>query len=143
MSATLPAAGSLPPNLSMPYGLLSFEVNGVTPSGNSGDFSVYVDANAPVNGYYKKNRVSGRWENIATAITTVGTRKRIDFTLTDGDDFDTAGMANGRIADPGGPGSMSTAAAVTRVPILSPWAMATLAVLMAGSAGFAGGRRRH
>lgn len=141
VATSLPVAGTLPAGLSLPYGLLAFEVTGVTPGGAVA-FAVFVDADAVIDGYYKRNRVTGQWQNIATGITVVGARKRIDFVLTDGGPFDSVAGADGRIVDPGGPGLMA-GGGIAAIPVLSPWALMALAVLMAGGVGATGGLRKR
>ncbi|WP_158291790.1 beta strand repeat-containing protein [Lampropedia puyangensis] len=131
---TSPAPSGLPHGLQLPYGLLSFEVTGV-PHGGTVNFSVYVDADAKVDGYYKQNRETGQWVNIATGIHPNGARKRIDFSLTDGGPFDMDAAANGSIVDPGGPGMMAThSLEPVPVPVQSPWSVAAMAMLLAGVA---------
>ncbi|MBK5963084.1 hypothetical protein CCR95_03005 [Thiocystis minor] len=123
-----PAPADLPAGVSLPFGQLSFEVNGVTPHGGSVDFLVYVDASIPVNAYYKRD-ADGVWRDIATDIRPEGTKTRIEFTLTDGDAFDADGAENGTIVDPGGPAWM-TRLTPTGIPTLSAWALLLLASLL-------------
>ena len=71
--------------------------------------SVFVEKGTPVNGYWKQNK-EGTWVNIADFVTTTGNAIRIDFTLTDGGEFDADGVVNGKISDPGGPGFLTPSA---------------------------------
>ncbi|GAA5234286.1 DUF4214 domain-containing protein [Verticiella sediminum] len=99
-TATL-ETGSLPQDLALPLGALAFTVRNVPDSGIV-NFSVYVDGDLPINGYFKQ--VDGQWYDIATAITEVGGKVRIDFSIEDGGMFDADGERNGVIVDPGAPG---------------------------------------
>ncbi|MBK1718566.1 RHS repeat domain-containing protein [Thiocystis violacea] len=107
---TQPAPSDAPAGLDLPFGLLGFEVGGVRPGATLG-FSVFVDDDIPVNGYFKRNAL-GVWVDIATTITRVGRKTRIDFEIEDGGEFDADGQVNGRIVDPGAPGFFATPSAV-------------------------------
>ena len=98
--ASLPAASGLPRNVKMPVGQFDFTIGGVTPGG-SAQMSIYVDTAQKVNGYYKKD-ANNNWVNLATSVSTVGSKTKITFTLTDGGQFDDDGLVNGSISDPGG-----------------------------------------
>jgi hypothetical protein len=65
-------------------------------------FSLLIDGDIPINGYYKKN-ASGGWVNLATAVVTENGKTRLDFAITDGGEFD-SNPAPGVIGDPGAPG---------------------------------------
>ena len=95
------APGQLPADLKLPLGLLAFKVDKVPESGRV-DFTVYLDSDIPVNGYWKE--IDGEWVNIASSITTEGGKTRITFTIEDGGRFDADGVKNGTIVDPGAPG---------------------------------------
>lgn len=144
VATSLPVAGTLPAGLSLPYGLLAFEVTGVTPGGAVA-FAVFVDADAEVDGYYKRNRVTGQWQNIATGIAVVGARKRIDFVLTDGGPFDSVAGADGRIVDPGGPGLMAAQPSISPLPVpsLSTAFVGLLVLIMLVSGGCLLGRKHY
>ena len=89
----------LPRNAKMPLGQFDFQIKGVA-VGGSVDIAIYVDKSLGANGYYKQ--VGSTWTNLATT-STVGTKTKISFTLTDGGAYDADGVANGVIVDPGGP----------------------------------------
>lgn len=99
VASTLAPAG-LPRNIKMPVGQLDFTIGGVTPGGTV-QMSIYVDTAQKVNGYYKKD-ASGNWVNLATSVTTVGSKTKVTFSLTDGGQYDDDGLVNGSISDPGG-----------------------------------------
>lgn len=98
--ASTPAPAGLPRNIKMPVGQFDFTIGGVTPGGTA-QMSIYVDTAQKVNGYYKKD-ASGNWVNLATSVTTVGSKTKITFSLTDGGQYDDDGVVNGSISDPGG-----------------------------------------
>ncbi|KGF83078.1 hypothetical protein IA69_02285 [Massilia sp. JS1662] len=93
------AVSGLPRNAKMPLGQFDFQIKGVA-VGGSVDIAIYVDKSLGANGYYKQ--VGSTWTNLATT-STVGTKTKISFTLTDGGAYDADGVANGVIVDPGGP----------------------------------------
>ncbi|WP_288381332.1 DUF4347 domain-containing protein, partial [uncultured Massilia sp.] len=98
--ASIPAASGLPRNVKMPVGQFDFTIGGVTPGGTA-QMSIYVDSAQKVNAYYKKD-AAGNWVNLATSVATVGSKTKITFSLTDGGQFDSDGVVNGSISDPGG-----------------------------------------
>ncbi|WP_143821115.1 choice-of-anchor U domain-containing protein, partial [Motiliproteus sp. MSK22-1] len=100
------APDDVPTEIEMPFGLISF-VSQAEELGATETFSLYLDADIPVNGYWKQNS-EGEWVNIATAIVAEGNKTRIDFEITDGGEFDEDGEANGIIIDPGAPGMITT-----------------------------------
>ncbi|MGD9946984.1 MAG: LamG-like jellyroll fold domain-containing protein [Desulfobulbus sp.] len=95
-----------PPDVEMPLGLISFEADVDTP-GATQNFSLFLDGDIPINSYWKQNS-SGVWVDLISAfggsITVENGKIRLDFSLTDGGEFDSDGVANGVIADPGAPG---------------------------------------
>ncbi len=114
------APANLPDAITMPLGLISFEAvvgsSGTPGVGLTETFSLYVDARKEadgsfwVNGYWKEN-VAGTWVNLASApfggaIVEEGGRLRLDFTITDGGEFDADGKVDGIITDAGAVGSM-------------------------------------
>ncbi|MBC3875799.1 Ig-like domain-containing protein [Undibacterium flavidum] len=105
---TTPTPTNLPADVSMPFGLLAFDIVDLKP-GASTKMSVFVEKGTPINGYWKQDK-AGHWVNIADSVTTTGNTIRIDFTLTDGGEFDADGIVNGKISDPGGPGLFTGAA---------------------------------
>ncbi len=92
------------PNGTSQFNPISFNA-GIGSTGQTETFSIFVDANTNPNGYWIKT-ANGAWNNIATAIETVGDKVRIDFAITDGGQFDADGLANGSIAVTGGAGNM-------------------------------------
>ncbi len=99
----LDAPDDLPPNLYLPLGLVSFEAE-VSEVGKTENFSLFVDQKVLVNGYWKQN-AEGDWVNLASAIVHGSGGIRVDFSLTDGGEFDADGEANGVIVDPGALGT--------------------------------------
>jgi regulation of enolase protein 1 (concanavalin A-like superfamily) len=97
------APSGLPAALSL-TGLLSFGVN-VGEQGIHETFSLFVDSDIGANGYWVRDS-AGIWNNLATAMQTVGSKTRIDFTLVDGGAFDADGIANGLISNTGSAGFM-------------------------------------
>ncbi|MCQ4225961.1 Ig-like domain-containing protein [Stutzerimonas stutzeri] len=98
------APTNLPAGLSAPLGLLSFSVRVDVP-GASETFSLFVDANLGINGYFKKD-ANGFWINLADPanggqIVTEYGMTRLDFMIQDGGQFDADGKADGIITDPG------------------------------------------
>ena len=97
------APTNLPNGLNL-NALLGFKA-GIGTVGAQETFSIFVDATTNANGYWVKD-ASGTWNNIATAIETVGSKIRIDFAITDGGPFDADGQANGSVEVSGGAGQM-------------------------------------
>ncbi|WP_051283782.1 FG-GAP-like repeat-containing protein, partial [Desulforegula conservatrix] len=101
------APANLPENVEMPLGMISFTADIETP-GSSENFSIFVDENIAINGYWKQNQ-EGAWVNLASPeyggqIVTEGGKTRLDFAILDGGEFDNDGEADGVITDPGAPG---------------------------------------
>jgi len=95
-----PAPAGLPRNVKMPLGELDFTIGQLAP-GATVEMSIYVDAALKVNSYFKQDN-SGKWANIAKSVETVGSKTKITFSLTDGGIYDSDGLVNGSITDPGG-----------------------------------------
>ncbi|MBX3589106.1 MAG: hypothetical protein KF796_20945 [Ramlibacter sp.] len=94
--------GTVPANTSVSLalnGTLKFSAD-VGGPGTVETFSVFVDSGIQANGYWLQD-AAGNWTNVATAVETVGSKTRIDFSITDGGQFDTDGIANGVIASTG------------------------------------------
>ena len=103
------APANLPQGLDMPMGLVSFTVE-LLNGASSESFSLYVDANLDINGYWKKG-TSGVWVNLTSEpyggkIVMEGGRLRLDFKIADGGEFDADGKVNGVITELGGPGHL-------------------------------------
>ncbi|MBC9071577.1 DUF4347 domain-containing protein [Thauera sp. CAU 1555] len=100
----LDAPADRPAVMDMPLGLIAFEAQLERP-GEAARFSLYVDADLGVNGYWQQD-ASGMWVNLASApygggMVEEGGRLRLDFTLEDGGRFDADGLADGVITAPG------------------------------------------
>ncbi len=119
--------GDAPANVRFPYGMFSFDISGLE-NGGTAHMRIYVPRNSAINGYWKKNRLTGQWENIATSITTTGNKTVISFNLTDGGPYDEDGSINGAISDQGGPGIGGPAP--TTVPTMNQWGAIILTALM-------------
>nr|WP_235584437.1 choice-of-anchor U domain-containing protein [Massilia sp. MS-15] len=98
--SSAPAPGGLPRNVKLPLGVFDFTIGNVV-LGAAVEISIYVDAALKVNSYFKQD-ISGKWTNLAKSVTTVGSKTRITFELVDGGIFDSDGLVNGSITDPGG-----------------------------------------
>jgi hypothetical protein len=94
------APADKPADIDMPLGQISFEATVGAP-GVTETFSLLIDGDIPINGYYKQSS-SGAWVNIATAVVTENGKTRLDFAITDGGEFD-SNPAPGVIGDPGAP----------------------------------------
>ncbi len=97
------APTTLPRGIKLPLGQLSFIITGL-PTGGTVQLSLYADSSLKVSSYYKRNRLTNAWVDIATAVAVAdSTTTRVNFALTDGGPYDADGAANGTIVDPGGP----------------------------------------
>jgi hypothetical protein len=101
------APNDKPGDIDMPLGLIDFTVTSRN-VGQMESFSLFVDNDIRLNGYYKQN-AEGQWVNIANNIEHVGNKIRIDFNIRDGGEFDEDGEANGVIVDPGALGYQAPA----------------------------------
>ena len=97
----------LPRNAKMPVGQFDFTIKNVEVGGTV-NIDLFVDSSLNTNGYYKQ--VGSSWVNIGS-VSTVGSKTKISFSITDGGQYDADGIANGVIVDPGG--------AVVLTPIIS------------------------
>ncbi|MCW8174556.1 SwmB domain-containing protein [Verminephrobacter aporrectodeae] len=98
------APAESPQGLEMPIAQLRFEIE-LDTSGSSEKFSLYVDRETGVNGYWIKNNTD-TWTNLASEpyggkMATEDGRLRLDFSITDGGQFDMDGKADGVITAPG------------------------------------------
>ena len=96
-----PPPSNHPSSISFPYGTFEFEVK-VGAIGSKLDVFIYIPKNPRINGYYKKN-LSGEWVDVARKISHTKNKTIIKISLEDGDEFDSDGVVNGFIRDPGGP----------------------------------------
>nr|WP_320051347.1 cadherin domain-containing protein [uncultured Desulfuromonas sp.] len=100
------APDNLPEGALAPLGLIRFIVD-VADAGQIETFSLYVDDALSINGYWKQTN-SGDWVNLASEeyggkIVYEEGMIRLDFQIEDGGVFDSDGVANGIISDPGAP----------------------------------------
>ncbi|MCW8164144.1 hypothetical protein D8B22_16030 [Verminephrobacter aporrectodeae subsp. tuberculatae] len=89
------------PEMEVPIGLMDLVATPET-VGGSVNFSLYLDPNMDVNGYWVMDGPGG-WVNLASApyggqMTSEGERVRLDFSIQDGGQFDDDGVANGSIS---------------------------------------------
>ncbi|MCH8623115.1 choice-of-anchor U domain-containing protein, partial [Undibacterium sp. TS12] len=99
---TTTSPGNLPSGLQLQYGLISSQVNGVG-MGKDVSLSLYTDKLGSVNGYWVQDR-AGNWTNVASAITELNGKLKVDFKITDGGMFDADGKVDGKISFSGGLG---------------------------------------
>ncbi|MEJ8838671.1 choice-of-anchor U domain-containing protein [Ramlibacter sp. AN1133] len=97
-----------PTTLDAPLGLIDFTA--ATTVGKTETFTLFVDSNLGVNGYWKQDD-GGTWVNLASrpfggSTTLVGNKIRLDFQITDGGTFDNDHQADGIITDPAIIGAM-------------------------------------
>lgn len=111
------------PGVTLPFGAIDFALSGCAPGA-----SVQVEASFsdPVDGMTYWKYLDGDWVPVPALLAGHLAR----FTLQDDGPYD-ADPAPGRIADPGGPGLVGASAVdPTAVPLLSPWGLALLALLL-------------
>lgn len=106
----LDAPANMPDGMTSPLGLISFKTS-IGAIGSNESFSLYVDPKLGVNGYWKQD-ASGTWTNLASEayggkMVEEGGKLRLDFQIVDGGQFDSDGVANGSISDPGIVGAMT------------------------------------
>jgi hypothetical protein len=95
------------------FGLLSFRLR-IQNTGAAATVAVYFSAPLPDSyKWYKYDLVKG-WHIYTDAVFSAD-RRSLTFTLTDGGDGDTDGLANGIIVDPAGAGSNVTGAVATPI----------------------------
>ena len=119
----LDAPDDRPDDLNMPFGLIAFESD-VETVGGSSVFSLFVGGDLDVNGYWKQD-ADGDWVNLASAdfggsLTREGNKIRFDFVIEDGGEFDSDGVANGIIVDPGAIGFRAPETSEEPVPTPEP-----------------------
>ncbi|MFC0351721.1 choice-of-anchor U domain-containing protein, partial [Undibacterium danionis] len=100
-------------DLSLPYGNVNFLVN-KAPLNQSVKFSFFTDANAPVNGFWTQNK-AGEWVNLATNISLIDGKYRVDLQITDGSPFDLTPSADGKLQIQGGLGWKQSASAFSNI----------------------------
>ncbi|WP_162059512.1 DUF4347 domain-containing protein [Undibacterium sp. KW1] len=99
---TTASPADLSKDLQLQYGLINGQISGVG-AGKDVSLSLYTDKLGTVNGYWVQDR-AGNWTNIASAITEVNGKLKVDFKITDGGMFDADGKADGKISFSGGLG---------------------------------------
>ncbi|MFZ6872264.1 DUF4347 domain-containing protein [Undibacterium sp. Di27W] len=105
-TSTMTAPANLPAELSLPYGILTAQLEGLA-AGQETTLSLYTDALTPVNGYWVQDK-AGTWTNIATNITNTNGKLKVDFKITDGGLFDADGKVDGKVLISGGLGFKTT-----------------------------------
>jgi len=111
-----------------PYGLVSFQITGLTP-GDSEDVRIYFHGVADLSGYTYRNYNpnTGIWSTLpgvayGTAVIGGQVTAYAEFTLTDGGVGDADDVADGDIEDPSGPGiSGGSGSGPARVPVFNGW----------------------
>ena len=116
------APAELPALLNLPFGLLSLAV-AVSQAGATERFSLYLDPNLGVNGFWTPDGSSGTWVNLASApyggrVVMEGDRLRLDFEITDGGALDADGQADGVITQTAAPGFLPLSI-VGQAPVLA------------------------
>ena len=104
-SSAVPASPAPPANLSFPYGMIGFTINGLSAGGST---TVTVTLPGPVTQYWKLQ--NNAWHQL-TGATFSG--NQVTFTLVDGGPDDADGTANGTIVDPGAPATPAAPVTVT------------------------------
>ncbi|MCW5258497.1 hypothetical protein D5038_19755 [Verminephrobacter aporrectodeae subsp. tuberculatae] len=99
-----------PQTLEAPIALTRFQATLKT-AGSREAFSLYVDPKIGANGYWVQDS-TGTWVNLASApyggkMVNEGGRLRLDFSITDGGEFDTDGRADGVITASGAAAQLS------------------------------------
>ncbi|WP_265285041.1 choice-of-anchor U domain-containing protein [Verminephrobacter aporrectodeae] len=95
------AAANFPEGAETPIGVTDFFAT-VETAGDSAKFSLYLDPNTDVNGYWALNS-AGVWVNLASEsyggqMTGEGEQVRLDFSIQDGGEFDADGVADGSVS---------------------------------------------
>ena len=90
----------LPPDFYFPFGLFSFNVNGITP-GSAVTIVIILPSNVPTDMQYWKC-LNGEWVDCTSLLGSIDGDQVITLTITDGQLGDGDGQPNGQISDPGG-----------------------------------------
>jgi len=143
---SLPDAGK--PNLSFPYGFVSFNITGLQ-NGDSVTLTITFPDNVPVGSQYWKYQAPN-WINVTQLMGDDDGDKVITLTLTDGGLGDADGRWNGTIVDPGalGEGPLPIAVGgevspIDIVTVLAPWLGLALVLALGGTALLLWRRRSH
>ena len=110
----------------MPYGIFNFEVHDVT-VGQTVTMDILIPRDEAITGYYKKNKRTGIWEDIATSVDHVSLngRTKITIQLIEGGVYDSDSIDT-MITDPGGPAFRSSHS----IPTLSQWGMIIFSLIL-------------
>ena len=134
-----PPAGSAPPGVTFPQGLLKFTTGGCAPAGATLAFTIVYPQSLPPGTVYWKYGPTAltpapHWYPLPATI--VG--NTVTFSITDGGLGDDDLAANGVIVDQGGPGIPAGPGLPTlKIPTLSEWSLLGLAALLAVFGAFA------
>jgi hypothetical protein len=109
-----------------PKGMIGFEIGDVS-SGQIVEMRVCMDRDESVESYWKMNRETGKWTDIAESVRHVGNKTVVVFSIAEGGPYDTDDNPNA-IADPGGPGF--GAAEADAIPSVNAWGLLALALCM-------------
>ena len=130
VSALDPSTTDAPADLVFPFGMFEFEIHG-TAAGETVTVILLIPRNLSVDAYYKKNRTTGKWQDIVSGIdhNSVPGKTRMVFNLTNNGVFD-GNPADDVIRDPGGP----VAHPYVAVPSLTEWGTIVFGLFLLGSA---------
>jgi len=98
--------GGEPSNFAFPYGLIGFEVSGITPGGST-TATIFLPEGETCTTYFKHDRARNTWEEFsydyASRTGADISRNVVTLDCVDGLRGDQDGIADGTITDPGGP----------------------------------------
>jgi parallel beta-helix repeat protein len=118
------AIDNKPVGLTLPHGLFSFTITGLTP-GQSVTLTITLPSQVPIGSlWWKVNTTAGNNTWYSLPIGDDDGDNVVTITLTDGELGDNDGVANGIIVDPSGLGIFQEVAA--KVPALTPLGILTL-----------------
>jgi|GEM_PF-3250929 len=138
-----------PEEVTFPHGVYEFKLKQIS-SGETVTMEVFVPYNESITGYWKQDS-AGNWSNVATSLTRVGNKLKIEFSLTEGDRFDLDNDPT-TITDPGGPGATpganvtpgaGTGTSPTNIPVLGPYALIALIFALFGIGRYSLKRKAH
>lgn len=147
VTAVDPATSDAPVTIDFPYGQFAFDVTGIA-HGETVTLKLFLERDEDIEGFFKKNRLTGRWENLAVPPDggvdhdSVRDKTVLTFQLTDGGPHDQDGQVNGVIQDDGGPGYLISYAGA-KVPALSAWGVLAMGALLAGLLAWRGRSRER
>ncbi len=121
VTASSPSEAGAPAHINLPYGVFSFEIEGVE-AGRPVTLHILIPKNTEVTGYYRKNPIRGTWEDVSITVDhhSVPGRSRLTIQFTN-DALCESGPTGLRRADFGGPGMPITSVVkdISRVSTLS------------------------